>query len=441
MHSHPSFRSVSSCDRHHGACPRGAMFGHYNHCATVTVPLHHRKRRPARRAGRRFRWWRKGDNGAVACSSGQTSLRRHGGGGGVYILRSLFLLSLFIALPLAGGTLLAVGEVRAAAPQGVSSHVPQEAAMVGVNLASGDFGGLPGVYGRDYVYPGPPQFDYCKAKGLTVVRLPFRWERLQPKLLGPLDAAELKRLDDAVGLARDRHLKILLDVHNYARYRDKLIGTRDVPRAAFADFWKKMAAHYQPEAAIFAYGLMNEPHDTGGLWPAAAQAAIDAIRTVDVKHAISVCGDGWSGAHSWKQNNDKLILKDPADNLVYEAHQYFDRDSSGTYRQSYDQSGATPKLGVERLGPFVEWLKEHNARGFIGEFGVPDNDPRWLVVLDNFLAAMKQNGIGGTYWAAGPWWGDYPLSVEPRKGKDRPQMEVLELYAGARQKPQGFKTR
>jgi endoglucanase len=63
------------------------------------------------------------------------------------------------------------------------------------------------------------------------------------------------------------------------------------------------------------------------------------------------------------------------------------------------------------------------------------------VVLDNFLAAMKQNGIGGTYWAAGPWWGDYPLSVEPRKGKDRPQMEVLELYAGARQKPQGFKTR
>ncbi len=233
-------------------------------------------------------------------------------------IHRLFFLSLFIALSLAGETLRAAQEVRAAAPQGVSSRVPLEAAMVGVNLASGDFGGLPGVYGRDYVYPGPPQFDYCKAKGLTVVRLPFRWERLQPKLLGPLDTVELERLDDAVGLARDRHLKILLDVHNYARYRDKLIGTRDVPHAAFADFWKKMAAHYRPETAIFAYGLMNEPHDTGGLWPAAAQAAVDAIRTVDVKHTISVCGDGWSGAHSWKQNNDKLVLKDPSDNLVYE---------------------------------------------------------------------------------------------------------------------------
>ena len=148
-----------------------------------------------------------------------------------------------------------------------------------------------------------------------------------------------------------------------------------------------------------------------------------------------------AAAHSWKQNNDKLVLKDPSDNLVYEAHQYFDRDSSGTYRQSYDQGGATPNLGVERLGPFVEWLKEHKVRGFIGEFGVPDNDPRWLVVLDNFLAAMKQNGIGGTYWAAGPWWGDYPLSAEPRKGKDRPQMEVLELYAGTRQKSEGMKTK
>ncbi len=59
-----------------------------------------------------------------------------------------------------------------------------------------------------------------KLKGLKVVRLPFRWERLQPSLMGPLDALELKRLDKVVGLARDRQLKILLDVHNYARYRN-----------------------------------------------------------------------------------------------------------------------------------------------------------------------------------------------------------------------------
>jgi len=142
-----------------------------------------------------------------------------------------------------------------------------------------------------------------------------------------------------------------------------------------------------------------------GRWPAAAQAAIDAIRTVDRRHAIFVCGDGWSGAHSWKKTNGNLLLNDPADNLVYEAHQYFDRDHSGKYKEGYDDSGAHPQIGVERLRPFTEWLKEHHARGFIGEFGVPDDDPRWLEVLDRFLAAMKAEQIGGTYWAAGGWWG------------------------------------
>lgn len=326
------------------------------------------------------------------------------------------------------------------APNNAAEGLSAEASMVGVNLAGGEFGRMPGVYGRDYVYPGAAQFDYCKAKGLTIVRLPFRWERLQPKLSAPLDEAELTRLDETVRSARDRGIKLLLDSHNYARYHDHVIGTPEVPNAAFADFWNRIAAHYRDEAAVFAYGLTNEPHDTGGLWPAAAQAAIDGIRLVDRRHTISVCGDGWSGAHSWKSVNKDLLLKDPANKLLYEAHQYFDRDHSGSYRQTYDDAGAGPDVGVKRLQPFVEWLQEHNARGFVGEFGVPDKDPRWLEVLDNFLAAMKANHLGGTYWAAGPWWGDYPQSVEPRQGKDRPQMEVLELYAGSRIKPKDAKT-
>jgi len=78
--------------------------------------------------------------------------------------------------------------------------------------------------------------------------------------------------------------------------------------------------------------------------------------------------------------------------------------------------------------PFLTWLTERKACGFLGEYGVPDDDPRWLVVLDKFLNALEAAGVGGTYWAAGPWWGDYPLSVEPRNGRDRPQMKVLTKY-------------
>jgi hypothetical protein len=98
--------------------------------------------------------------------------------------------------------LLLLGEpVSRGEPAGGASGVPPEAAMIGVNLAGGEFGKLPGVANRDYAYPGPRQFDYCQAKGLTIVRLPLKWERVQPKLKDALDEAELERLDAAVKLA------------------------------------------------------------------------------------------------------------------------------------------------------------------------------------------------------------------------------------------------
>ena len=321
------------------------------------------------------------------------------------------------------------------APHSVLAGTP--ASPRGVNLSGGEFGSaLPGSYDRDYTYPTDAELDYYRGKGLTLVRLPFRWERLQRNLYAPLDAGELMRIDGVVAAARARGMQVLLDPHNYARYRtaagDQLIGSAAVPNAAFADFWRRVAAHYRDEPAIWAYGLMNEPHDTGGLWPAAAQAGVDGVRAGDPSKPILVPGDGWSGAGTWTQNNANLAISDPARNVIYEAHLYFDADNSGTYRGGYDAEGAYPTVGVDRAKNFVGWLQARGARGFLGEYGVPDNDPRWLTVLDNMLSYLDGNGIGGTYWSGGPWWGEYPLSVEPRSGQDRPQVAVLTKHlAGA----------
>ena len=85
---------------------------------------------------------------------------------------------------------------------------------------------------------------------------------------------------------------------------------------------------------------------------------------------------------------------------------------------------------MERLRPFVKWLKANGLRGFVGEYGVPDNDPRWLVCLDHMLAYMQEQGVNGTYWAAGARWNNYILGVQPLDNytKDMPQMEVLVKY-------------
>jgi len=65
--------------------------------------------------------------------------------------------------------------------------VPISTARFGVNLACGEFGSTPGVYNTDYTYPRVAELDYYKSKGLTLIRMPFKWERVQHDVAGSLD--------------------------------------------------------------------------------------------------------------------------------------------------------------------------------------------------------------------------------------------------------------
>ena len=138
-----------------------------------------------------------------------------------------------------------------------------------------------------------------------------------------------------------------------------------------------------------------------------------------------------NGRESAKEMSDDLKnLTDPSDNLVFEAHCYFDHDGSGIYRKGYDEEGAYPTVGIDRVRPFVDWLQRNHKRGFVGEYGVPGNDSRWLECLDLFLAFLTENGVNGTYWAAGSRWNKYILGVHPvdNYSKDQPQTAILTKY-------------
>jgi endoglucanase len=301
----------------------------------------------------------------------------------------------------------------------------------GINLSGGELNRArkPAVYGKDYIYPPLQELDYYASKGFTVVRLPYSWERLQPSLFGNLDGAELGRIKGVVAAAQARNMRVILSPHNFGRYflngKDTLIGTAGLPIEAFADFSHKVAAAFAGDDAVYALSLMNEPHDSQGLWKQTAQAALDAIRTADHERLVLAPGDEWSGAWSWPLYNDDFLLNDAADRIMYEAHQYFDLDHSGTYKVGYTLNGASADRGVEWVRPFAEWLKLHHARGIITEFGVPGDDPRWLELTQRLLAYLAQENIPWTYWAGGPWWGNYPLSAEPKNQVDAPIMAVL----------------
>ncbi|WP_207532748.1 glycoside hydrolase family 5 protein [Desertivirga arenae] len=309
----------------------------------------------------------------------------------------------------------------------------------GVNLSGAEFGTIPGTLGTHYGYPTAADLDYFKAKGFKLIRFPFRWERIQPTTFGPLNSEELSRMKTFVEAAQSKQMLILLDMHNFCRRKmtsnnsDTVfveIGDASLPVEALGDVWYRLANEFKGYNNIWGYDMMNEPYAlTKATWFNIAQKTINKIRTIDQKTTIVVSGDAFSSASKWKQVSDNLKdLIDPGNNLIFQAHTYFDKDAGGSYKGSYDTEAATENIGVERVTPFVDWLKTNKLRGFVGEYGVPDNDPRWNVVLDRMLKYLSDNCVNGTYWSAGPRWGNYPLAVQPANGQDRPQMSTLMKY-------------
>ncbi len=305
--------------------------------------------------------------------------------------------------------------------------------MRGVNLAGAEFGedNLPGVYGRDYTYNSEATFRYFAAKGLNLIRLCLRWERLQPVLLGPLDAENLGYLRQNLDWARSSGASVILDIHNFGRHGGAITAAADL-----ADVWRRLSTEFRHEPVVYGYGLMCEPHDLGDAdWKTISQTALMAIRRNGDEKLVLVPGDDWSSAYRWEDaHGPEGWIVDPSKNFRYEAHLYFDSDESGGYTASYDEELAhnpeLPGIARTRLAPFLAWCRANGVEGFLGEYGVPDTDSRWLPILDDLLTALDDAEFDGTYWAAGEWWGDYPLSVQPHGNfnADRPQMAVLERH-------------
>jgi endoglucanase len=309
------------------------------------------------------------------------------------------------------------------------------AALTGVNLAGAEFNSkrLPGKMHKDYTYPDRAELAYFAERGANAIRLPVRWERLQHEPGAELAAPEVAEIAKVVAAAAQAGLCVILDVHNYGTYRGQPIGSEAVPTAAFMDLWLRLAARFRDPAQV-ALGLMNEPHKLPiAAWADIAGQTLTALRAAGAQHLVLVSGGRWSGIHEWRKtfsgtsNATALAeLRDPLGRMAIEVHQYADKDFSGTGKRCHP-----PERFDNMFRMIGEWARDHQQRLFLGEFGVPAEDG-CLAVLDHMLelAADRQVWLGWTYWAAGRWWGDYPLSVSPKDGTDAAQMGVLTKYLG-----------
>lgn len=306
------------------------------------------------------------------------------------------------------------------------------ACLTGVNLAGANFGEGPAKHGTTHIYPTTETLDYFQNLGVNIIRLPFQWERLQPTLSGPLDPTELALLDDTVRRTTARGMKIIIDPHNFAKFKEVMIGSGNVTIEDFADFWKRVAKLYANDPDVI-FLLTNEPDRIDPkLWWKAANAGIAAIRSAGAGNLIMVPGNLWTGAVHWFDDQDgvtnaelALGVEDPLSHYVFDIHQYMDSDFSGMHVVCERVDDA---LGY--MQNMTDWLRKNGHSAFLGEFG-GSIDPSCMTGLKRITDHMAQNAdvwLGWSAWAAGEWWGDYMYTLQPLNGVDRAQIVTLKPH-------------
>ncbi|WP_062377789.1 glycoside hydrolase family 5 protein [Demequina pelophila] len=224
----------------------------------------------------------------------------------------------------------------------------------GVNVAGLDFGTNEdfsnvnlGELGGKFQAEPLESYAWLADRGIDLVRLPVRWERLQPELDGPLDADHVALVTAQLDAAAAAGIDVILDLHNYGSYVTQwgasLVGSEWLTTQQFTDFWLDLADTWGEHPAIAGWGLMNEPNNLGAedagspalLWERVSQEAVTALREAGDEHLILVAGYDWSSLAKWRSNHPTGWISDPADNFRYEAHHYWDSFGAGSYDLSY----------------------------------------------------------------------------------------------------------
>jgi cellulase (glycosyl hydrolase family 5) len=255
------------------------------------------------------------------------------------------------------------GTLDRAGPQArvVEAHPSTARYRRGVAVAGGAFGApavdatssfsnaSPGIVERDYHFDHAQSLQWLRARGIDLVRIEFRWERIQPQLGADLRVDELRRLQDIVQAAGDAGLGVVLDLHNYGAYYKasggrgvrRLVGSPQVPTSALTDLWLRLSDAFAGSSAVAALGLMNEPvhyatndyRSAAAAWEDISGTVVSALRGAHESRAIAVGGAFWSRLRGWPQRHPEPWIDDP--NVLYEAHHYWDRDHDSTYELSY----------------------------------------------------------------------------------------------------------
>ncbi|TFY57763.1 hypothetical protein EVG20_g8415 [Dentipellis fragilis] len=313
------------------------------------------------------------------------------------------------------------------APSGPSST--GKLRFAGVNISGFDFGcstagdchasaawpPLTQYYGMD----GAGQMQhFVNDDGYNVFRLPVGWQYLVNDVLGgPINDANMAEYDALVQTCLATGASCIIDIHNYARWNNEIIGQGGPTNEQFADLWAGIAAKYANEEKII-FGVMNEPHDIPDInaWATSVQAAVTAIRNAGAtSQLILLPGNDYTSAAQFISNGSAAALSKVTNpdgsitGLIFDVHKYLDSDNSGTHPDC-----ATNNID-EAWEPLAQYLRQNGRQAFNTETGggnVADCVP-FMQQQIAYQAANSDVFLGYVGWAAGNFDPSYVLSEVP----------------------------
>ena len=257
-------------------------------------------------------------------------------------------------------------------------------------------------------------FDVIASWGLDHVRIPVDYNILENDDGSEYRQEGFERLHRAFRWARERNLKVVLDLHKTAGFSfdsgEKEEGFFSNPafQNRFCRLWQRLATEfYEPEQ--IAFELLNEVTDPGFIqvWNRVAADCIAGIRAIAPDSLILV-GSYW--------NNSAQAVKDldpPADErVIYNFHCYepirFTHQGARwvpwldqSARPSFDEAGVTPAFFEELFASALQTAGQNHTCLYCGEYGVidratPEDTVKWYRAIHEVL---EKHGISRAAWS------------------------------------------
>ena len=262
-------------------------------------------------------------------------------------------------------------------------------------------------------------FDLVRDAGFDFVRLPVRWFA-HTKDIGHDDGDAgheitpqfFARVDEVVGWALERNLKIIIDFHHY----DELMANPNLDQFLF--MWQQIAEHYQDYPPEVLFELLNEPHDQmdAALWNTYIGYGLRVIRESNPTREVII------GPVNWNAFDSLSMLEMPNDkHLIVTFHYYL--PFQFTHQGAEWVEGSDPWLGTawnatgaekaeitSHFDSVAEWAQRHNnVRVLLGEFGTYSKaDMESRVRWTEYVAReAERHGFGWAYWEFASGFGIY----------------------------------